>query len=727
MGDTETPDPTYTATVDTSNNNNMALSGDEWTADDAWFVPINYLTSGKQFKELEVMVSNQQPFHISALADQFRNVRYLLNILQWEVRNRSNALFSDGWTDGKARDAFMVKGPGRVLAYLQNWAEQIKDNEKALRNLLDPIDESMTTMNRYVKEYEDKAGKTDHFSFWENLGLADDQTGEVRQQIIDDRLKALKEEYDQKARELVDKLAGAYYNSFMQMRHGVGAQYAPPNVMAALPGHEDDYFYPPMPAMPNLSAAGLNVPDAKAVPPIPTITPQQLQQLQSQVPHVTIPGLPGNPNLPGLGPNGLPTAPVVGTPGLQGLNQPGMLPAMPPGLGRLGARQVPAGLNAPNLNGLPGMRGAVSPNGLGAGMLPSSLGRGISRGVLGNPNGAGRFGMLPPGRGLSKRDPARGGTLRSPSSNYTSTGALGSGAGAVPTGAGRVPPMGAGRRQANRASGVPAFRAGGVDVPEQFRRSGMQAPVAPVLGRPNRQRGRQGADAPGAPLGMRGAFAAPTATPPVLDAATARTAGGSKLPPPAGMPPQRRTRRQDQRARSLAAFAGGGPEGPSQPGLPLMPGGMSPGRRDGRYTDSSATNLVGNPDWLTETGPAASASTAPVLRNQMAAGPEAAGEQGWLPPQPGATSPVFNQSSRAAVRQAMGGNNSRPGARPAAHSQAELARRTREADHHGRSSAEAQEARPGEEAFTVQTPGGAVVGSTPAHEEEAPKPTIGNV
>jgi hypothetical protein len=155
-----------------------------------------------------------------------------------------------------------------------------------------------------------------------------------------------------------------------------------------------------------------------------------------------------------------------------------------------------------------------------------------------------------------------------------------------------------------------------------------------------------------------------------------------------------------------------------------MPGGMSSSRRGGRYTDSPGPNLVGNPDWLTETGPDESASTAPVLRNQMAASPET-GEAGWMPP-PGSASQVRNQSSRAAVRQAAAQNRSRPGGRRGEQSETELARRTREVDHHGRSTAETEEVRAGEEAFTVQTPGGSVVGGTQAVQEEAPRPTIGN-
>jgi hypothetical protein len=155
--------------------------------------------------------------------------------------------------------------------------------------------------------------------------------------------------------------------------------------------------------------------------------------------------------------------------------------------------------------------------------------------------------------------------------------------------------------------------------------------------------------------------------------------------------------------------------------MPLLPGGIPPGRRPGdRRAGRSAPNLVGNPGWMAETGPADTASTAPVLRNQVGAHPDAAGPGPgmMLATQPGATAPVLGRS-REAVRRAMARNRTRPGAQRQAPDETELMRRARE-DHFGRG--DAPPAREGEEAFTVQTPGGAVVGGAElATPEPAPR------
>jgi hypothetical protein len=740
------------ATVDTTNYGNTVLGHDDWTPEDAWFNPINYSTSSYTITMLKPMVMNQQPFHISALADQFRNAGLLLKELETNVRAQSEKLYNDAWTDGLARNKFMEKGPGRVLAYLQQWQEVIVKNEQGLRHLLDPITHSQSEMERIWKEYEaavQQAGDPNNVTgaelndIWEIYDFNPFNDLQELDNLLLQKVDKVKEKYDQMARDLVQTLAGAYWEGFMTMRDGVGAAYAPPNVIAAAPGSEVPWYMPPTPSMPNLSAAGLNAPNVNAIPQV-NVNPQQLQQLQNGLQNVqNLPGQPPNPNLPGLGPNGLPTNPVtnVSNPNLPG--QPPLAPGVPPGLG-LGPRAMPAGLNAPGLGTMPASRGAVVPNGLNGLSVPPGLGSGLSRGVLGSPRGANGFGALPPpGRGLGKRQGPREGTLRSPAANYTATGGGAGGPGAVPnslgrtSGAGgRMPPPASGlgsRQPGSRGTGVPSVRAGGLGVPEAFSRGSMPPPVSPVLGRQSRRQARQGTDVPVVPPGQRGAFAPPAATAPVLNAPTARGAGG--MPPPSGIPPQRRTRRQQQRmAAAFAALAGGGPGGPNGPalpgplgalqgtggGMPFAPGGMPPGRRDtGRYTGRPAPNLVGNPDWLGETGPDEASSTAPVLRNQMVGDPETGtGAGAMLPLQPGATAPVLG-GSRAAVRRAMADNRSRPGARQTAPTETELARRTRET--------EAQEVRPGEEeAFTVQTPGGPVLGSTPARPEEAPRPTIGN-
>ena len=707
--------------------------------DQQWFSPPAYRTD-KQFTivMLKPWVMNQQRHHISALADQFRNARRVLEELETTVRAQSQQMITDIWTKGVARDEFMKRGPGLALAYIQNWKEQVLYNELGLRSLLTPIETSQGKMEVLWGQYEAAvkyAGDEGNLSLMQKGDITDpnwhdelnpfsmlDNDAQIAQFLMK-RVQAVKEEYDQKARDIVADLATAYNGAFSDVARGTGVQYEPPNVVMSPPGQE----LPPIPAGPGGAPTFNGLPgtaNVQALPVPPGLNSQQLQQLNNSVPNVTQPptNLPGGP--PGTGPGALPGGVPVNPPGMQAAKMPGAFPgAVPPGFGILPKNgAMPAALPSGLPGGAPGAGNGVTPGQFGNGALPPpGLGRGLSNGVLRNPGGArGLSAMPPPGGGLGKRK--RDSTLRSPA-GYTSTAHAAGGPGGSPSGL--VPPPGAGagsRREASR--GVPTVRTSGIrGVPEEFTRGSgsMPPPVSPVLGRQNRQ-GRRGSETPGVPpIAARGAFTPPTAAPPVLNASTSRSAG-SMLPPPGGISPQQR--RRGRQMPTMPAGAPGGPGGPGQPGMPFPPGGASSGRRQaGRYTGRQAPNLVGNPDWLVETTTDEVASTAPVLRNQVTVGPE-----GWLDPgmmapvQPGATPSVVGRSP-AAVRRAAEANRTRP---PQNEAEQQLSRRAREADHRGLP-AETREVRAGEEAFTVQTPGGSVVGgSGPSQPEEAPRPTIGN-
>jgi hypothetical protein len=673
-----------------------------WFNTDEFEYPGDVMESGLGISELKPMVMNQQPAHISALADQFVNAQTLLASLASTIRAHSETLYNETWTHSAARDEFMKRGPGKVLAYLQAWHDDMGQNVRQLRLLVEPIQNSQTRMETLYQEYEEmvaQARDESNIGFWEYNGIVNpnwhdhinpttwfNDDAEVQNFLIE-RVRQVKEDYDRRARELVRDLNGAYDDAFFWMRYGVGEVYEPPNVIMVQPGMD----LPHLPAAPPAGFAG-NVPSAPpaVAPPAPPALPSPVPALAVPPgPPAVAPGLPPNapaaPPVPTTVPGGPPAAPPL--PGQAG--GPVALPPPAPGLGGarlpgqapgLGGKFAPGAL--PSTAGLPG--GAP---GLGNGMMPPpGLGRGLSRGVLRNPGappvpgGTPGGGMLPPpGAGrLGRRRAAPGSTLRSPAAMYTQTGTPGT-PGAP--GSGMLPPPAPGSRR-RQPGGMPAGR-GPLDVPEAFSRGSMPPPVSPVLGR---QAQRRRTDQPVSPPGPRGTFAAPVATPPVLDAATARP-GGMALPP-GGIPPQRS--RRNPRAQG------------------------------------ARTGLAGNPDWLTETGPGESASTAPVLRNQVTAPDTGMGTAAMLPPQPGATSPVLGRP-REAVRQAMAQNETRPGGRRPTEAELALARRIIEADAQGRPFAEALAPRAGEEAFTVQTPGGPVVGSTgPAQPEPVPKPLIGN-
>jgi hypothetical protein len=713
------PDDTWGATTG---------SGYSWFSLEGFTWPTDIRTTDLTIAALKPYVMNQQPAHVSALADQFVNAQTVLTELSNTIRAHSTRLYNETWTNSDARAGFMLQGPGKVLAYLKNWHEDLDRNVRALRTLVEPMRTSQSAMEQLWIDYEaEVAHESDpsNLSISERLAVRNpnwhdyinplsplDNNAQTDAYIMQ-QVQAVREKYNRLARELVHTVNNAYEDAFRTMRYGLGATYEPPNVLMVQPGMD----IPHLPATPPVGLPGgvPTGPPALAPPAPPAVPPPPLTALVPPGPPVAPPAPPNAPVLPS-GPPAVPTGPPVApvAPGLAGGLPP--LPPFAPGLGNVKLPGPPPGLGGGFAPGsLPGTAGlgATAP-GFSSPMPPPGLGRGLNRGVLRNPGappnpggGAPGSGMLPPpGAGQRRRRQAPGSTLRSPAANYTQTGTPGvpggSGSGMLPP-----PPPGSRRRQ---PGGLPGSGIGSLDVPEAFNRGGMPPPVSPVLGRPAQ---RRQTDQPATPGGMRGSFAPPPAAPPVLNASTARP-GGMTLPP-GGIPPQRR----DRRAAGTPGVGG--------PGSPLLPGGMPPGRgRSGDDRRRARPNLVGNPEWLAETGPDETASTAPVLRNQVTALDTGVQAGAMLPPQPGATSPVLGRP-REAVRQAIAQNRTRPG-RQATDAELELARRVIEADHLGRPVAEtAQPAHEGEEAFTVQTPGGAVVGGAgPAQPEPAPRPMIGN-
>jgi len=666
-----------------------------WFNMDGFKYPENILNTGYGISELKPWVMNQQPAHISALADQFVNAQTLLTELSNAIRTQSQKLYNETWTHSAARDEFMKRGPGKVLAYLKAWHDDLGESARQLRLLVEPVQRSQTRMEALYREYEEKVAQAkdpNNMGFGEFLGTVNpnwhdyinpfsifDDEGQVQQHLME-RVQAVKDHYDRRARELVNDLNGAYSDAFFWMRYGIGPTYSPPNVLMVQPGMD----IPHLPSAPPPGFAGALPPAAPAVAPpaLSALPPPAPAMVAPPAPPVAAPALPPNApaappvptNVPGVPPPAPPSPGQAGgpvalppaAPGLGGAPLPGTAPG-------LGGKFAPGAL--PSTAGLPG--GAP---GLGNGMVPPpGLGGGLAKGVLRKPGtppvpgGTPAGGMVPPpGAGrLGRGRQGRGSTLRSPAAMYTQTGTPAAPGG---PGSGMLPPPASSSRR-RQPGGIAAGR-GPLGVPEAFSRDSMPPPVSPVLGRPAQ---RRRTEPPATPAGMRGSFAPPPATPPVLDASMARP-GGMSLPP-GGIPPQRSTR--SRRAQGMPA--------------------------------------AGAPNWLAEPE-----STAPVLRNQVTAPVTGAVTGGGVPSQPGATSPVLGRP-REAVREAMAQNRSRPGGRGPTDAELELARRVIEADAQGRPLAETVAPREGEEAFTVQTPGGAVVGGTgPQQPEPAPKPMIGN-
>src|SRR5689334_8462737 len=106
------------AGADTDNG----VFGGAYEDGELWFSPPDYRNDEKYtLLLLKPWIMNLRPGSISALADKFHNAYTQLGDLAATVRTPSTALYTEGWTQAVARDSFMRRGPGTVLAYLEDW------------------------------------------------------------------------------------------------------------------------------------------------------------------------------------------------------------------------------------------------------------------------------------------------------------------------------------------------------------------------------------------------------------------------------------------------------------------------------------------------------------------------------------------------------------------------------------------------------------------------------
>ena len=101
------PDDTWGATTG---------SGYSWFSLEGFTWPTDIRTTDLTIAALKPYVMNQQPAHVSALADQFVNAQTVLTELSNTIRAHSTRLYNETWTNSDARGQFMLMGPGKVLA-----------------------------------------------------------------------------------------------------------------------------------------------------------------------------------------------------------------------------------------------------------------------------------------------------------------------------------------------------------------------------------------------------------------------------------------------------------------------------------------------------------------------------------------------------------------------------------------------------------------------------------
>ena len=502
-------------------------------------------------------IYNMHPERIAALADQWQNAWTLLENVRSYVLRESTLLHDKHWNSPKARDAFLMKGPGEALAYLEVWMEATLKNSTALRHLVHIAQDARRDIDNLVAEYEQKlkeAQKVDlagRLSEWFdtdrylNTTWSDAEKWQVKQQVDE-----VTQTYQRKAQELAYRVGNQHYEYTSTVIAGVGPPYRPMNAVLNTPG---------APALPNLpgppGATALAPPpppgaNAPAPPPPGPADPTGLQLNPQEDGPVAPPGsAPPPPLQPNQLPPGAQPAPVPQV--NPALPLPLPLPLPPPSFAK-----APAFPHQGGPSTLPGKVPGLPPGANQAGpSLPSSTAKPPNPGQL-TKNAFGKGTGQPPG---SSQPPGK--TLRRPNGSGGAEGQRGGKELRRPGAPNPNPsqPRRAGERRkdglSERQEQVPGTPIGAEDA--FGRPPGSTAP--PVLKNPtgDRNRNRPGSQEELRPTARLGGdtdnnLRRDGTAPPVLS----RPTRAGEAPPPGHGRPDRRTSERDRTAPAGASWIG---------------------------------------------------------------------------------------------------------------------------------------------------------------------------
>ncbi|MDI6098066.1 hypothetical protein QLQ12_05550 [Actinoplanes sp. NEAU-A12] len=545
-------------------------------------------------------IYNMHPEEMAALADQWQNAWAFMADVRGFVLKQSDVLREEAWRSPAARDAFLQKGPGETLAYLDVWMEAAQQNVTALRHMVNVSTEARYAVARLMVDYERdlkesarQLGFVEHLGVWLSEGQGWDAAAEEH---MAEEQAAIRDRYRLEAQRLAQHYGDQFFDYIGMVASGVGPPVQPLNAVLNQPG-----------GLPGAGGPGGLGGPGQAGPGVPVL------------PVGNSPGglLPGQNPPPGLLPPGVPL-PVP--------EQPGVVPpgSLPPGVAPPGT--LPPGLELPQPGGVQ-PPGALPPGVLPPGALPPGALPGQPAPVPGTlPPGALPPGALPPGTG--------GPTVIPP--------------GAVRPG---LPPQ---LGRPGRGPNV-AIPPGGLPPGRTIRRpSGPATPIVPPGGREIRRNGPAvippPAGRPGAP--QRPTRTTPGVTPPPQTSRPGRTAPGITPPPPAtGRPADRRS---GQPGTPPPPQTQTGRPGRPTPGVtPPPPATGRPGDR-GRGRPGGPDRVPGTPGGTETFGRPPTPAAPPVLKNpadDRGARPGSAAEV--RPPasaqRPGTTPPVLNRPTSPAA------------------------------------------------------------------------------
>mgnify|MGYP000654199881 CR=1 FL=1 len=499
----------------------------------------------KTIDVIRQQIMGQHPEEIAALADQWMNAYSLMSHIKNLLFEQSDLLYQEKWTNGEARDAFMKRGPGETLAYLDEWMDSALNNVTALRSLVHIARSSREEMEDLWQEYEGAIREAAQLDWGTRFEVAwqvwrwDVDAARKEEKIEDVNNK--KKEYNREAQALAWRYAEQYWDVQNKIGGGHGPLFVP----------MDAVMNPPHPPFPSLPGGPPPVaPPAVAPPPVPLATPPPTAPVTTPTAPPTLPlrqrilNLTQNPPAPpsGLGTQNQPTPSAVPDPDLP--------PALPDGLSAVSPATVPGFVPPPvpgTNQGLPTAPPATSPSTvpsalnkpLGQPSLPPAPGMGgLKKGVLQGKTGAPGLppGMTqPPGRTLGRKPPGAGTgqedrTLVPGPVETEDAFSRPPGSTAPPVLNNQRPNQ---RRPGSREELMPPARAGGPHEPGTPLQSGA---TPPVLNRPGSTPPQQKPTGPGRPERGRTGATRSQQPPPGSEWTGVRTARDDAGPPVLGAP-----------------------------------------------------------------------------------------------------------------------------------------------------------------------------------------------
>jgi hypothetical protein len=199
----------------------------------------------RTIETIYAQIMNQHPEDISALADQWQNAHNLLASIRQQLLDASNRLYDKAWRSAEARDAFMKKGPGETLAYLDEWMTATLNNTAALRAQVGIVTQARSNMDKLWTEYQAAVDDAKFAStgrrFWEGfksggtLFIYDGEAGIQAAETEDVQKKH--SEFNRRAQELAYQVANQYLETYSTLNGGHGPPFVPTNAVLNAIGH----------------------------------------------------------------------------------------------------------------------------------------------------------------------------------------------------------------------------------------------------------------------------------------------------------------------------------------------------------------------------------------------------------------------------------------------------------------------------------------------------------